>query len=164
MTDPPLDSTPVTRALEAAQIPFRFFRHPGEVHSLEQAAHERGQQPGQVIRSIVFRLAADEFIMVLVAGPRQLPWPRLRNFLGASRMSMATPQEILDATGYPIGAVSPIGLPRPMRILADHGVFEPVEISIGSGVRHTTVIMQSADLRRALGEIESGDFLSDEPP
>ena len=64
-----IDETPVTRALDALEIPYRFFRHPGNVSSLEQAAQERGQEPEQVIRSIVFRLSQSEFVMVLVAGP-----------------------------------------------------------------------------------------------
>ena len=32
------------------------------------------------------------------------------------------------------------------------------EISVGSGVRYTTVIMQQEDFVRALGEMEVGDF------
>jgi len=38
------DSTPVIRALTKMNIPHRFFRHPGPIHSLEQAAEERGQK------------------------------------------------------------------------------------------------------------------------
>ncbi len=47
-----------------------------------------------------------------------------------------------------------IRLPEPLRILADPAIFEPQEISIGSGVRGTTVILSSADLRRALPAFE----------
>jgi hypothetical protein len=36
------------------------------------------------------------------------------------------------------------------------------EISIGSGVRNTTIIMSIDDLLRALGDIEIGDFTSGE--
>jgi hypothetical protein len=32
------------------------------------------------------------------------------------------------------------------------------EISIGSGVRSTTVIMKTQDLLRALGQVETGQF------
>ena len=63
-------------------------------------------------------------------------------------------EEVLRVTGYPRGAVSPFGLPQPLRTLADPGIFEPDEISIGSGVRGTTVILSSADLHRALPEVE----------
>jgi Cys-tRNA(Pro)/Cys-tRNA(Cys) deacylase len=151
--------TPVTRDLDAKGIPYRVFTHPGQVQSLEQAAQERGQRPEQVVRSILFRLASDQFVMVLAPGRQQISWPALRQHLGVARMSMASPEEVLERTGYLHGAVSPFGLPGPMRILVDQGVFAEEEISIGSGVRNTTVIMKTADLRRALGEVEVGCFV-----
>jgi Cys-tRNA(Pro)/Cys-tRNA(Cys) deacylase len=152
------DSTPVTLALAQKGIPFIFFRHPGQVNSLEQAAFERGQQPEQVVRSLVFRLGAGSFVMVLVAGPAQVAWPALRSYLGQSRLTLASEAEVLEATGYKLGSVSPFGLPAPMRILVDRALLAQAEISIGSGVRSTTVIMKREDLIKALGEVEIGDF------
>lgn len=149
-----IETTAVTQHLDQLQIPYTFFRHPGPVHSLEQAAAERGQQPEQVVRSILFRLAADEFLLVLVAGPRQIDWKALRRTLNQSRLTMAKPEEVLAVTGYEIGAVSPFGLPHPIRILVDASVLAQEELSIGSGVRGTTVILKAADLMQALGDVE----------
>jgi len=154
------DFPPVSRALTGRGIPHRIFRHPGPVHSLEQAAVERGQTPDQVIRSIVFRLGEGEFLMVLVAGPAQISWPALRAFLGQSRLTMASEEEVLNSTGYRPGAVSPFGLTTPMRVLADENIFLPEEISIGSGERGTTILMKSMDLKKALGKVEIGRFAS----
>ena len=153
-----ITSTPVTRHLDEKAIPYRFFKHPGTVHSIEQAAAERGQRPEQIVRSIVFRLSRGGFVMVLVAGKNQVSWPALRKHLGTSRISMATEAEVLQVTGYPLGAVSPFGIQQPLRVLLDNGILSEQEISIGSGVRYTTVIMQREDFLRALGEIEIGEF------
>ncbi len=152
------DLTPVARALDALSVPYRLFRHPGPVNSLEQAARERGQAPDQVVRSIVFRVAPGEYVMVLVSGSRQVSWPALRRYLGQSRVTTASEEEVQVATGYERGAVSPFGLPGPMRILLDEDVLSQAEISIGSGVRGTTVILKTADLMRALGEVAVGQF------
>lgn len=146
--------TPVTEELAILEIPFRTFRHPGPVSSLEQAALERGQEPEQVIRSLLFRLSKGYYIMVLVAGPTQVSWPALRQYLGQSRVTMADQGEVLQVTGYKLGAVSPFGLPSPLRILVDESVFKPVEVSIGSGERGLTVILRSEDLKNALGDVE----------
>ena len=146
--------TPVGRALAAQAIPRREFRHPGPVTSLEQAAEERGQRPSQVVRSILFRLAAEEYAMVLVAGPQQVDWKALRRHMGQSRLTTASADEVHAVTGYEIGAVSPFGLPRPVRVLLDESVLGEEEVSIGSGERGTTVILRTADLLRALGEVE----------
>ena len=152
------DSTAVTRALDALEIRHRLFRHPGPVRSLEQAAAERGQRPEQVVRSIVFRIGEREYVMVLVAGTRQVAWRALRQHLGQSRLTTATEAELLAATGYPAGAVAPFGLPGPMRILIDQSVLAEQEISLGSGERGVTVFMHTDDLRRALPQAEVGRF------
>ncbi len=155
-------STPVTSYLDEKGITYRFFKHPGMVHSLEQAAAERGQRPEQIIRSIVFRLSRGGFVMVLIAGERQVSWQALRRHLGTSRISMATEAEVLEVTGYPLGAVSPFGSRQALRILVDQGVLHENEISVGSGVRYTTVIMRCEDFMRGLGQVEVGDFAADE--
>jgi len=148
------DSTAAGRALDALGIPYRLFRHSQPPDSLEQAATQRGQLPDQVIRSILFRLGKNDFVLVLTAGPAQLAWPKLRARLGVSRLSLASEAEVLEVTGAPIGAVGPLGLPVPVPLLADEGVFLPEEVSIGSGVRGTAVILKSKDLKRALGQVD----------
>ena len=154
MTDLP----PVARAFEKLHMPYRLFVHAGPVHSLEQAARERHHLPDQVIRSIVFRVGKDEFLMVLMAGDRQIAWPALRRYLGQSRLTLATEDEVRRVTGYERGAVAPFGLPQPLRVLVDESVFTHEEISLGSGARGTAVIMTSSDLRRALGDVEVIDL------
>ena len=73
-------------------------------------------------------------------------------------MTMAKPEEVNEVTGYQIGAVSPFGLPSPLRFIADKNIFQYEEMSIGSGVRSTTVILHRDELKRALGEIETIDL------
>jgi len=153
--------TSATLFLDAHAIPYRLFEHTGPVESLEQAAAERGQRPGQVVRSILFRLGEGAFCMVLAGGPRQVSWPALRRHLNQRRLTMASPEEVLQVTGYRIGAVSPIGLPQPVPMLVDRLVLAEDEVSLGSGVRGLALVMLSADLLRALPQAEVGDFLSD---
>jgi len=153
-----MDNPPVTTVLTSLGIPHRIFRHNGSIHSLEQAATERGQLPGQVVRSILFRLSGDDFLLVLVAGPTQIPWARLRRLLTQNRLTMATDEEVFRITGYPPGAVSPIGLATPLRILADQKIFEQDEISLGSGQRGVAIIMASADLQKAVPNLEIVDL------
>src|SRR5271157_6489052 len=133
---------PASLALDTLGIAHTVFDHSGQVNSLEQAAQERHQRLGQVVRSILFRLSGDEYLMVLVAGPKQISWKALRKHVGQSRLTMATEEEVLSVTGYRIGTVSPFGLPQPLRILIDKSVLNEDEISIGSGMRNTGIIMK----------------------
>ncbi|HUI87399.1 MAG TPA: YbaK/EbsC family protein [Anaerolineales bacterium] len=147
-------SPPVSLALDELGVPHTVFRHPGQVNSLEQAAQERHQHVEQVVRSILFRLSADEYLMVLAAGPGQISWKALRRYLGQSRLTLAREEEVWAVTGYRIGTVAPFGMPRPIRILIEERVLKEDEISIGSGMRNVGVILKSADLRRALSNAE----------
>lgn len=153
------DSLPPAAAFLASRnIRHRVFVHTGQVTSLEQAAAERNQQPGQVVRSLVFRLGEGQFVMVCVAGPAQVSWPALRAYFGQSRLTMANEEEVLAATGYRIGTVSPFGLATEMRILLDESVLHPEELSLGSGQRNTALVLGREDFLTALGKVETGKF------
>ena len=152
---------PASVALDDLGIPHRVFFHEGVVASFEQAARERGQRESQVVRSILFQIRAEEFLMVLVAGPTQIDWKKLRQLVGRSRVRMATEDEVLELTGYRVGTVSPFGLKNQVRVLIDTSVLKEKEVSIGSGVRNTAIILKSADLRGALGDAEVVSLLEE---
>ena len=145
-----MDIPPISIALVKLGVPHKIFRHETPVTSFEQAASDRGQRASQIVRSILFRVSEDEFVMALVAGPAQVSWKILRKHLGRSRISMATEDEVLAVTGYRIGTVGPFGLPNQLKVLIDASVMLEEEISIGSGMRNTAVILKSADLHHAL--------------
>ena len=149
-----MDKPPASLALEELNIPHQVFHHKGPLLSFEQAAEERNQKPGQIVRSILFQIKPGEFVMVLVAGREQVDWRKLRQLVGRSRVRMATEEEVLEVTGYRIGTVSPFGIKNPVKVLVDESVLKEEEVSLGSGVRSTAIIMKSADVRRALGEPE----------
>jgi Cys-tRNA(Pro)/Cys-tRNA(Cys) deacylase len=153
-----MEIPPVSLALEKLNIPHRVFRHETTVDSLEKAASDRGQRPSQVVRSILFRAAEEEFIMALVAGPGQISWKALRKYLGLSRVTMASAEDVLAVTGYRIGTVGPFGMTRQVRMLIEASLLMEEEVSIGSGMRDTAVILKTADLRGALGDAEIVDL------
>ena len=153
---------PASIALKELNIPHRIFVHETPVTSFEQAAADRGQRAGQIVRSILFNIRPEEYLMVLVAGPDQIDWRKLRQYVKRSRIRMATEEEVLAVTGYRIGTVSPFGVRNPVQVLIDASVLKEEEVSIGSGVRSTAIILKSADLRRALRNSEIVDFLEKE--
>lgn len=150
MTEQP----PASIALEKLNIPHRVFKHETPVTSFEQAASDRSQRPEQIVRSILFNIRAEEFLMVLMAGRDQIDWRKLRQLVKRSRVRMASEEEVLEVTGYRVGTVSPFGLKTPVKVLIDESVLREQEVSLGSGVRNMAIIMMSADVQRALGDPE----------
>lgn len=149
-----MDKPPASIALDQLGIPHRVFRHEKPVTSFEEAASARNQRPEQIVRSILFQVRPGEFVMVLMAGRDQIDWKKLRQLVKRSRVRMATEEEVLEVTGYRIGTVSPFGVRNQARVLLDASVLREEEVSLGSGVRNTAIIMQSEDVRKALGEVE----------
>jgi prolyl-tRNA editing enzyme YbaK/EbsC (Cys-tRNA(Pro) deacylase) len=153
---------PASLALDQLGIPHRLFIHGTPVNSFEEAASARGQRPEQIVRSILFQIREGEFLMVLMAGPGQIDWKKLRQLVKRSRIRMATEEEVLEVTGYRIGTVSPFGLrtqarpefDRRVKVKIDASVFREEEISIGSGIRNVAIIMKSSDVQKALGDAE----------
>ena len=158
-----MNKPPASLALDSLGIEHRVFHHEKPVSSFEQAASDRDQRPEQVVRSILFQIRPEEFLMVLMAGPAQIDWKSLRKFVGRSRVRMATEEEVLEVTGYRVGTVSPFGMKNQVRVLIDASVMNETEVSIGSGIRNTAIIMQSADIHRALGEPQIVSFGESSP-
>ncbi len=147
-----MNTPPASIALEKLNIPHQVFVHVTPVNSFEQAAADRNQRPEQVVRSILFQIRPEEFLMVLMAGPAQIDWRKLRQYVKRSRVRMATENEVLEVTGYRVGTVSPFGIKNPVKVLIDSSVLKEEEVSIGSGVRGTAIILKTIDLHRALGD------------
>jgi len=67
-------STPALEAVEALGLPHTLIRH-GPVRSLAEAARARGVAPADVVKTLVVRRGADDFLFVLVPGDRAISWP-----------------------------------------------------------------------------------------
>jgi Cys-tRNA(Pro)/Cys-tRNA(Cys) deacylase len=156
-------SSPAVEHVQRLGLAFRLHRHDHDVTSLEQAAAERGLSPDQIVRSLVFRLSTDEFVLVLMPGPGPVSWPKLRRFLNVSRVTTASRQEVETVTGYRPGTVSPFGLPPGLRLLADRGLLDREVVSVGAGIPNAGLILAAQALMSAL-KPELGDFSPNRDP
>jgi Cys-tRNA(Pro)/Cys-tRNA(Cys) deacylase len=91
-------STPALAAAETIGLAHRVIRH-GPVRSLAEAAQARGVAPADVVKTLVVRRGEDDFLFVLVPGNRVISWPKLRELLGVSRLSMPDAEVARQATG-----------------------------------------------------------------
>jgi Cys-tRNA(Pro)/Cys-tRNA(Cys) deacylase len=135
-------------ALVAAGVDYRVVRH-GPVHSLAEAAVARGVEPVDVVKTLVVRRAADDYVFVLVPGDRTISWPKLRGLLGVSRMSMPDARAAFEATGYERGTITPFGSTHPWPVVADEALIGR-EITLGAGAHGVAVALQADAVIAAL--------------
>lgn len=140
-----------SRAVAAAEelgLAHVLTRH-GPVRSLDEAAAARGVEPGAVVKTLVVRLADDDYRFVLVPGDREIAWPKLRALLGVNRVSMPSADVAFAVTGYVRGTITPLGSSRAWPVVADAALTG--QVSIGAGAPGTALTVDAADLVDALG-------------
>lgn len=138
----------VDAALRAAQIPYRRIRARGA--RAAQAARSLGVEPGAIVKSLLF-LADGDPVMILVSGDRRADPRQLQSLLGARRVMIATPERVTQETGYPVGAVPPVGHSRPLPTWVDAALVEHATIYVSGGTVDEMVELAFEDLLRATG-------------
>ncbi|MFA4841257.1 MAG: YbaK/EbsC family protein [Agrococcus sp.] len=125
------DTNRALDALAASGLAHEITRH-GRVGSLAEAAAARGVEPADIIKTMVVRRGEDDHLLVLVPGDRTIAWPKLRELLGVSRLSMPDADAAFAVTGFRRGTITPFGTTRPLPVVADERVLGR-HVSIGGG-------------------------------
>lgn len=125
------ETNPALTALAASGLDHEMTRH-GRVGSLAEAAAARGVEPADIIKTMVVRRGEGDHLLVLVPGDRTIAWPKLRELLGVSRLSMPDADGAFEVTGYRRGTITPFGTKQPLPVIADERV-RGRRVSIGAG-------------------------------
>lgn len=136
-----MDDTPALRRLRELGVAHTVVRH-GPVGSVAEAAAVRGIEVRDLVKTIVVRRGADDYVFVLVPGDREFSWPKLRTLLGVSRLSMPDADEAKRVTGYERGTITPFGSTHPWPVFADSSIVGR-SISMGGGAHGVGVKLQA---------------------
>ena len=140
-------STPAIEAARRLGLAHTVTRH-GPVRSLAEAAAARGLEPRAIVKTIVVRLADEDYRFVLVPGDREIAWPKLRSALGVNRISMPSKEVALAVTGYERGTITPLGSTRAWPVVADAAVTG--RVSLGGGAHGVALTVDADELVRVL--------------
>jgi Cys-tRNA(Pro)/Cys-tRNA(Cys) deacylase len=119
--------------------------------SVEEAAARIGVDVERLLKTLVVRRGEDDHLLVLVPGPRQLDWAKLRAHLGVSRLSLPDADAARDATGYERGTITPLGSTRPWPVVADASILGAGRVAIGGGAHGVSLLVDADDLLRTVG-------------
>jgi Cys-tRNA(Pro)/Cys-tRNA(Cys) deacylase len=139
---------PALAAVTAAGIDHRVLTH-GPVRSVAEAAAVQGVEIRDLVKTIVVRRGADDYVFVLVPGDRSISWPKLRALLGVNRLSLPDADTARDATGYERGTITPFGATTAWPVVAD-AQLAGNEITLGGGAHGVAVAVAADDAIRVL--------------
>ncbi len=156
--------SPVTQLLNQLSIAFDVIEIPltedkKPIRNLEALLTAEGRDPSSVVRSLLFKTGSGAFVLLGVAGGGRADWAVLRKHLDERKLRMAEFDEISEVTGYIVGAVPPIALPEPIKILLDKSVMNYDTVIIGSGILGYALLLTSKDLQTAMYDADIGDFV-----
>lgn len=142
--------TPATTAVGAAGVPHRVVRT-AVPESAEESAALQGIPLGALLRTIVVRRGADDYLFVLVPAGRRFDWPKLRAHLGINRMTLPDADEARAVTGYVRYTITPFGSTHAWPVIVDASATSEPVVSVGGGVRGLNIHLAPQDLVAALG-------------
>ncbi len=124
----------VLQVLIENDVPYELRIFDTPAHQASQAADLLGCPLAAIVKSLVFqKQATGELLMVLVSGKNRADSQKLNQVVG-EEVQPAKPKTVLAMTGYPVGAVPPIGVKgvAPVIMDADLMLYEHVWASAGS--------------------------------
>ena len=115
-------------AVKRAKEVLKKFNNEIKVIELEQtartandAANSLNTEVGSIVKSLLFRNEGN-FFLCLVSGDKRCSLNKLKKIFNSKDLSMASPDEVKDQTGYTIGGVSPVGHKNKLEILVDESL------------------------------------------
>jgi prolyl-tRNA synthetase len=107
----PPEEAPVETPLDLERV-----HTPGQ-RTVEEVAAFLKAPPDRIVKTLLYEVGG-QVVAVLVRGDHQVNEVKLKNFLGGAEPVAATPAQVEQATGAPVGFAGPVGL-RAARVVAD---------------------------------------------
>jgi prolyl-tRNA editing enzyme YbaK/EbsC (Cys-tRNA(Pro) deacylase) len=123
-----------------------------ETPTVEMAAQAVGAAPANIVKSLIF-IADDQPILVIAGGNQRVSLDMLGREIGVDPESirLAKPQEVIDETGYPVGAVPPFGHRQRLTAYMDVGLLEADAVYAGGGASDHLVQVSPQEILRLSG-------------
>jgi Cys-tRNA(Pro)/Cys-tRNA(Cys) deacylase len=137
--------TPALHALEGSALQFDVVRTQ-RARSADESASFQGIELGQLLRTIVIRRGANDYVFVLVPGGRGIDWKKLRAHLDVSRLSLPDADEAKEVTGYERGTITPFGSRKAWPVIADATIPSIGTVAIGGGGHGINLHLEGRDL------------------
>ncbi|MDI6891696.1 MAG: YbaK/EbsC family protein [Actinomycetota bacterium] len=157
-------SVDVHNFLQSLEVPHEIFLLRSPVKTAKGAAVILGLKTSEILKSVLF-LADEKPILVILPGDKKVSYKKLKKLLGASRIRLATTREVMNLTGYIIGATPPLAHQTSLLSLIDGDVMKCDVVYTGGGELNAMLKMRAEDLKQVTnGEVvDVADPLKETP-
>jgi len=125
-------------------------------HTIDELCALLSCKPEQTLKTLLYSVD-DKAVAVLLRGDRTLNEIKLKNLFDATEVLLATPEQVVEWTGAPVGYAGPIGL-RNCEIIADHELLQGNAWIAGANADNAHI--KNLDLARDVPALRSADLRS----
>jgi prolyl-tRNA editing enzyme YbaK/EbsC (Cys-tRNA(Pro) deacylase) len=120
----------------------RFIEFSEPVKTVEQAG--RKVQVEKVAKSIVMVDSNSEFLLAIVPAQSKVSHKKIKSLLAVRDVRLASPDEVLKYSGYPVGGVPPFNNIK--RVLVDPQILRNETVIVGGGDVDKLVEVRTKDI------------------
>ena len=141
--------TPAIVSAKAAGIAFTVHQlEVGQDSGREAAAH-LGLPPERLFKTVVVKIDGARLAVVVLPITSELDRKELAAAIKAKRSALASPDEAERATGYRIGAISPLGQRQNLPTFLDRSALDFATICVSAGRRGLELELSPSALQSA---------------
>ena len=133
------------RAFLAAEAPdLEVLELDADTATVANAAAAHGVEPGQIAKTLAFRVGDWRFLLV-ARGDARIANGKMKAVFGG-KARMLDPQTVTELTGHPVGGVCPFGLASPLPVYCDVALRDFDTVLPAAGATHSAVPIAPARL------------------
>jgi len=141
----------VQAALDRYGISLQVVELPDSTRTAVEAAAAIGTSVAQIAKSLVFKTASGNALLVIASGVNRVNEKAVGLYLGES-IGKADADFVREQTGFVIGGVPPVGHIRPIRTLIDEDILAYDEIWAAAGTPNAVFRLTPEHLRQLCGD------------
>lgn len=145
----PLTVDDLQKFLQDNTVKAELLPLPVPTPTVETAAQAVGAKVDQIVKSILF-LVDDQPVLAITSGTAYIDRRAIAEMygVGKKRVKLATPEKVLEVSGYEVGSMPPFGHSRPIRSLIDRCVLEFDDVFAGGGAENVLMHIAPQEILR----------------
>ena len=131
---------PAHRFLDERRVPYeKLSFSPDTDKGAANVARALGYNESQMVKTLVFETGGGEHVLVMLGGDKNAVSGNLKRAIGSRDIRLASPERVIEVTGYAIGSIPPFhlqptGTATPIRTFMDACLMDEDILGVGAGV------------------------------
>jgi len=144
-----LGETDLLNYMQAHHIQGEIVHLSTPTPTVETAALAVGTQVEQILKSILF-IVDEQPVLAIARGMSSIKQRAIAKVygVGKGKVKLASPETLLEVSGYEMGAMPPFGHRQPLPTLVDQRVIDVPEAYAGGGAENALLRFNPAELLR----------------